>query len=193
MKKLSLIALLAFSLLAGGCSWFHSNTRDPQWRSAVQEPPLEVPPDLAKPTNAAALIIPDVANKPSAEAPVATPPDTQATTDASSAIGSSMLVFSDTLDSVYHRIGLALKRGDIGKLQSQNDAAHAYEVVVATTVEEKPHGFFSRIFSRHETREVNGMVKVSVSAEADGRTRVELQGPEDAVRQLQSALKQRLG
>lgn len=193
MKKLSLIAVLALTLLASGCSWLHSNTRGQQWKSAVQEPPLEVPPDLEKPSNAAALVIPDVAGKPSAEAPATTPPDTEAVATGSTAVGSGSLVFNDTLDSVYHRVGLALKRGDIGTLQSEDDAAHTYQVTVAMTVEEKPQGFFSRIFSRHKTREVHGVVKVSVLAEADGRTRVQLDGPEDAVRRLQAALQQRLG
>ena len=197
MKKLPLIAVIALATLGGGCSWFHSGTRNPQWHSAQQERPLEVPPDLEKPVNAAALSIPDLpanaSTSTSATEPEATPPGTQATAAASAqAVGTGNLVFNDTVDSVYGRVGIALKRGDIGKLLAEDAAAHSYQVEVSTTQVEKPKGFFARIFSSAKKREVNATVAVSVVADGD-KARVDLSGPEAAVRQLQAALQQRLG
>ncbi len=199
MKKLPLIAVIALATLGGGCSWFHSGTRNPQWHSAQQERPLEVPPDLEKPVNAAALSIPDLPANASTSAnvsatePEATPPGTQATAAAGAqAVGTGNLVFNDTVDSVYGRVGIALKRGDIGKLVAEDAAAHSYQVEVTTTQVEKPKGFFARIFSSAKKREVNATVAVSVVADGD-KARVDLSGPEAAVRQLQAALQQRLG
>ena len=199
MKKLPLIAVIALATLGGGCSWFHSGTRNPQWHSAQQERPLEVPPDLEKPVNAAALSIPDLPANASTSAsvsatePEATPPGTQATAAAGAqAVGTGNLVFNDTVDSVYGRVGIALKRGDIGKLVAEDAAAHSYQVEVSTTQVEKPKGFFARIFSSAKKREVNATVAVSVVADGD-KARVDLSGPEAAVRQLQAALQQRLG
>ena len=199
MKKLPLIAVIALATLGGGCSWFHSGTRNPQWHSAQQERPLEVPPDLEKPVNAAALSIPDLPANASASTsagatePEATPPGTQATAAAGAqTVGTGSLVFSDTVDSVYSRVGIALKRGDIGKLVAEDVAAHSYQVEVSTTQVEKPKGFFARIFSSAKKREVNATVAVSVVADGD-KARVDLSGSEAAVRQLQAALQQRLG
>ena len=199
MKKLPLIAVIALATLGGGCSWFHSGTRNPQWHSAQQERPLEVPPDLEKPVNAAALSIPDLPANASASTsagatePEATPPGTQATAAAGAqAVGTGSLVFNDTVGSVYGRVGIALKRGDIGKLVAEDAAAHSYQVEVSTTQVEKPKGFFARIFSSAKKREVNATVAVSVVADGD-KARVDLSGPEAAVRQLQAALQQRLG
>ena len=202
MKKLPLIAVIALATLGGGCSWFHSGTRNPQWHSAQQERPLEVPPDLEKPVNAAALSIPDLPANASTSAsanvsatePEAAPPGTQATVAAgvAQAVGTGSLVFNDTVDSVYGRVGIALKRGDIGKLVAEDAAAHSYQVEVTTTQVEKPKGFFARIFSSAKKREVNATVAVSVVADGD-KARVDLSGPEAAVRQLQAALQQRLG
>ncbi len=197
MKKLPLIAVIALATLGGGCSWFHSGTRNPQWHSAQQERPLEVPPDLEKPVNAAALSIPDLPANAStstgATEPEATPPGTQATAAAGAqAVGTGSLVFNDTVDSVYGRVGIAFKRGDIGKLVAEDAAAHSYQVEVTTTQVEKPKGFFARIFSSAKKREVNATVAVSVVADGD-KARVDLSGPEAAVRQLQAALQQRLG
>ena len=193
MKKLPLIAVIALATLGGGCSWFHSGTRNPQWHSAQQERPLEVPPDLEKPVNAAALSIPDLPANASATEPEAAPPSTQAAAaTGAQAMGTGSLVFNDTVDSVYARVGIALKRGDIGKLVAEDAAAHSYQVEVTTTQVEKPKGFFARIFSSAKKREVNATVAVSVVADGD-KARVDLSGPEAAVRQLQAALQQRLG
>ena len=199
MKKLPLIAVIALATLGGGCSWFHSGTRNPQWHSAQQERPLEVPPDLEKPVNAAALSIPDLPASASASTSAgateaeATPPGTQATAAAGAqALGTGSLVFNDTVDSVYGRVGIALKRGDIGKLVAEDAAAHGYQVEVGITQIEKPKGFFARIFSSAKKREVNVTVAVSVVADGD-KARVDLSGPAAAVRQLQAALQQRLG
>ena len=190
MKKLPLIALLALAALGSGCSWFHSNTRDQQWHAAVQERPLEVPPDLEKPVNAAALTIPTLPNAPAGNTPETAPPGTLAAVGA--AQGSASLLLNDTVASVYNRVGLALGKCGIGNVQHADATAHAYRVEVNTTVTEKPRGFFSRIFSSAKTHVVSNIVTINVRADGD-KARIELQGPEAAVQQLQAALQQRLG
>lgn len=190
MKRLPLITLLALAATGTGCSWWHSNTRA-AWQNAVQERPLEVPPDLQRPVNAAALTIPDVPGQPGAGAPAAEPPGTAAA-PAGGPQGSAALLLDDTVASAYHRVGLALKRGDLATLQSENAAAHRYQVTVPVRVEGKPQGFFARIFSRNRTREVQVPVTITVVA-ADGKAQVQLSGGEAAVRQLRAGLQQRLG
>jgi uncharacterized lipoprotein len=190
MKKLPLIALLTLTALGSGCSWFHSNTRDQQWHAAVQERPLEVPPDLEKPVNAAALTIPTLPNASASSAPETAPPGTLAAVGAVQ--GSASLLLNDTVDSVYNRVGVALKKGGIGNVQNADAASHAYRVEVNTTVTEKPKGFFSRIFSSAKSHVVSNIVTINVVADGN-KARVELQGPKTAVLQLQAALQQRLG
>lgn len=56
MKKV-LIAMLAAAVLLSGCGLFHSNK---DWKSAKQENPLEVPPNLDRPDVSDALTIPTV-------------------------------------------------------------------------------------------------------------------------------------
>jgi hypothetical protein len=87
---------------------------------------------------------------------------------------------------------VALKKGGIGNVQNADAATHAYRVEVNTTVTEKPKGFFSRIFSGAKTHVVSNIVTINVVADGD-KARVELQGSEAAVKQLQAALQQRLG
>ena len=194
-NKIALIGLLVLASTGAGCSWFHGNTRDTRWEGAQQEPPLQVPPDLEKPSNAAALSIPDLSTPAGAAAPMASPPNVQGApmqADGAQAVGRGLLVFNDTVDSVYRRVGLALRRGDIGRLLHEEPAMHSYEVQVSVTEVEKPQGFFSRIFSHETKRTVRAAVAVHVVADGN-KARVELQGPEAAVSQLQAALQQRLG
>src|SRR5262245_39821114 len=71
----ALAILVAASSLLGGCSWFHrhSEKQANEYKTGVQERPLEVPPDLDKPNTAGALTIPEVGSAATA-APVTTAP-----------------------------------------------------------------------------------------------------------------------
>jgi uncharacterized lipoprotein len=52
----ALAILVAAGSLLGGCSWFHrhSEKQANEYKTGVQERPLEVPPDLDKPSTAGA-------------------------------------------------------------------------------------------------------------------------------------------
>src|SRR5690349_2185561 len=121
------VMLLAAALL-GGCGFFsrHLDRQDDTYRQSAQSRPLEVPPDLDSPASNAALTIPDarpVGSAPSptdagtppgipaAPAPGAAPPAAAAAAAASGVVptGDGLLV-SDSLESTYRRVGLALER-----------------------------------------------------------------------------------
>ncbi len=194
MKKIATLTLLLLAASGAGCSWLHGNSR-PQWRGAVQEQPLQVPPDLQRPANAAALTIPDIPAQAAGSAAVVAPEPPglqQAASTAANEQGSATLEFDDTVPSVFHRVGLALKRGDIAKLQSEDASAYRYEVIVTTQVVQKPTGFFARIFSGSKTHTVESPVTVQVQADG-AKARVQLSGAAAAVRQLEAALRQQLG
>src|ERR1700754_1844979 len=55
------IVVTAGSLL-GVCSWFHRHAekQENEYKTGVQERPLDVPPDLDKPNTAGALTIPEI-------------------------------------------------------------------------------------------------------------------------------------
>src|SRR4051794_24187465 len=113
------IAVTAASLFAG-CSWIHKHVdrQNDEYKTSVQERPLEVPPDLDKPNTAGALTIPQ-ANANAGAASVAAAPDTAtgsqaaagesvAAGDAGAApalLGADGLHVMDSVDSVWSRVG----------------------------------------------------------------------------------------
>ncbi|MCE5232177.1 MAG: hypothetical protein ABFC67_07790 [Mizugakiibacter sp.] len=182
MKKLLVAAAFA-ALLLSGCSLFHH--KNSAWERAVEERPLEVPPDLDTPPTSAQLVVP-----PAGDAAAAAP--AAAGAPPSAGVGDSLSV-TDDVESAYRRVGLALERAGVGTVVARDAAAHSYQVAVQTTVvHEKQGGFFHRLFSRKKTETVTGNVSVTVGAEGSG-SKVQLEGDRAAVQQLLTALKARLG
>lgn len=199
MKKWQLavpVSVLTCLMLLSGCETVRSHNpfrhRGPDYQSAQQVQPLEVPPGLDTPPTSEALIVPGADNtsgavgasadvSPGIAAPVYPP-----------ASGNS-LALSDQPDSAYHRVGLALERGGVGTVIAHDDAAHTYQVAVNSVVTTQSQGgFVHRLLHRSHTETVTGPVRVSVSPSGSGSV-VSLQGDAEAVERVLSMLQQRLG
>ncbi|HEN46909.1 MAG TPA: hypothetical protein ENI75_00915 [Mizugakiibacter sp.] len=202
MKRLLLICTVIFATLASGCSLLPS--REQPWAQAQQEKPLKIPLGMNVPSSAAAMHVADVSASAS-QLPVnksGMPPglgNGSAETAVSIPGGpttSQSLLFSDTPDSVYRRVGMALRRGDMGTVTASAVGTHQYVVKVKIIGKVKPEnkGFFSRIFSvfsHHQTQWVEAAVKVQI--QADGKqSQVVLKGPAEAVSKVRAVLTARL-
>lgn len=135
MKRIALALLLAALTLAG-CSLNPFRHKAPAYETAQQERPLEVPPGMDQPLTSEALTIPgsgtgtaSTATTSTAPPGAAAPPAAETMSAAPAAAGSTSLTLSDTPDSAYHRVGLALERGEVGKVTAHDDAAHTYQVL----------------------------------------------------------------
>ena len=213
----ALTIALSASLLAS-CGWFdrHFHKENTEYKTSVQERPLEVPPDLDKPNTSGALTIPEAgatsapvatadASAPPAsasmaaaaagEAPVTTAP-TAATAPA--ILSGDALHISDTVDSVWNRVGLAMERSGAATILARDEAQRTYDVQTTSQVTQKP-GWFKKAITlgmAKGTTTAQAHLKLRVTAEGDG-SKVSVEGAtDDASRQAAQALlttiKQRL-
>lgn len=204
MKKLTLTLLLLAPIALAGCQTIKAHNpfrhKEPPYKSAQQERPLEVPPGMDQPATTEALAIPEAGTgTASAAGSAATTgseagaPPAQSTVAAGVAGGGSSLALTDTPASAYHRVGLALSRSDVGQVTAHDDNALTYQVAVDTVVTQKPEGgFFHRMFHRSHSETVKGTVTVSVTPSGTGSV-VSAQGEPDAAARVMGALQQRLG
>lgn len=211
MKKSQFIvpAALAATLVAlSGCQTIRSHNpfrhKEPDYKSAQQEQPLEVPPGLDQPPTSEALIVPEagggtsnipviVNGQPASSGASGVAGEAPATAPPSATISGNSLILADDPDSAYRRVGLALERGNVGVISGHDDAAHIYQVAVNSEVTTKPEGgFIHRIFHHSHTETVTGTVNVSVAASGSGSV-VNVQGDQDAVQRVLNVLQQRLG
>ncbi|MGA9422336.1 MAG: hypothetical protein WBW61_08220 [Rhodanobacteraceae bacterium] len=220
--RLAFPGLIAFMLLISGCGFMHEHfgRNEKAYQKSVQEPPLEVPPDLDSPTTGGALTIPPAASgsaetgaatapagasspvaSPSAEpsstptAPTSTPPPISSTPGV--VLSGDGLIVNDSADSAYARVGLALKRGGEAKVVASNDSERSYSVETTgqTTTEA---GWFKRMvtFGRAGKTAVGVHLTVKVSA-AGSASRVSIEGADDdasqdAAKELLRMLRRRL-
>lgn len=190
----------------GGCQTIREHNpfrhREPDYKSAQQTQPLEVPPGLDQPPTSEALTVPDAGSASStvpvtvngqpatdegasAGTPAATPP--------SATISGNTLSLADDPDSAYRRVGFALERGGVGTVSAHDDGAHTYQIAVNSVVEVKSQGnFLHRIFHHDHNETVTGTVNVSIAASGSGSV-VNVQGDPDAVERVLNVLQQRLG
>lgn len=198
MKRLPLLLFLLVPIALTGCQTIKAHNpfrhKEPAYKSAQQEQPLEVPPGMNQPPTSEALAIPTASNgTASATQPGATaPPVAGPMSTAAPAAGGASLTLADTPESAYHRVGLALARGEVGKVTARDDAAHTYQVAVDSVVTKKPGGgFFHRMFHRNKSETVTGNVTVSVAPQGSG-SMVEATGNPDAAARVMALLRQRL-
>lgn len=118
MKKL-LIALTLSTLMLAGCGVFTSNHA---WKEAKQENPLQIPPNMDRPSTTAALTIPPPSEPASQSAPAAPKVASNAT----------QMHLSDDVDTTYKRVGLVLQQGGLGTVTAQDAAQHTYQLSVNT-------------------------------------------------------------
>jgi uncharacterized lipoprotein len=213
----SLILAVIASCLLAGCGWFHRNKQDDTYKTSVQERPLEVPPDLDKPNMAGALVIPNVGGA-AAAAPAAdaagVPPTATAPTAATAPAGTAPPVavaaspgatlsgdgirVSDTVESTYSRVGLALERSGAATVLARDDAGHSYDVQTVGQVTSKPGWFKKAITLGMAKGKTTAAVRLKVVVAPDGAgSKVSIQGAtdeasQDAARALLATLNQRL-
>jgi len=201
MKRLTLTLLLLAPIALTGCQTIKAHNpfrhKEPAYKSAQQERPLEVPPGMDQPATSEALAIPDAGTGAASAAGTVPPPETNAPPAVSPAVAgtatSNSLTLTDTPASAYHRVGLALSRSDIGQVTAHDDNALTYQVAVDTVATKKSEGgFFHRIFHRSKSETVQGSVTVSVTPSGTGSL-VSAQGSADAVARVMGVLQQRLG
>ena len=196
MKKISLLATLPALALSGlllsGCGMFRSHKA---WDTAQQQSPLEIPPGLDRPSTSAALEIPP----PGANHPTANGATANVGADAGSQIADAF-VMSDNVDSSYHRVGQVLAKGEIGQVQSHDDAARSYTLsVTADGVVQKKRGFFGRMFHHDKSTTANGsgggmqQVVVTVGPSGTSASEVRAQGNPAAVAKVIDGLKAGMG
>ena len=201
MKRILIPLLLIASVALAGCQTIKAHNpfrhKEPAYKAAQQEQPLEVPPGLDQPPTTEALAIPEAGNgsqsATAASSEGGAPPMAQAGAPSGGTLSGTSLSLPDTPDSVYHRVGLALARGDAGQVTAHDDAAHTYQIAVDTTVTQKAEGgFFHRMFHRTRSETVKGSVTVSVAPSGTGSV-VSAQGDPDAASRVMTVLQQRLG
>lgn len=218
----SLTVVVAASLLAGcGTLSRHFGSRSDEYLNSTEERPLEVPPDLSSPSSANALIVPQLASAPpsaSAPASVAPPAVTETTAAAAApatapevaaappafdagprvALGGDGLVVSDSVDSTWTRVGLALERSGAATISARDAAAHTYTVATTGQTTTRPGWFKRAITFGQASNKVTAKVQLTVKVVAEGsasRVSVEGAGDEasrDAAHSLLQSLSERL-
>lgn len=154
MKKL-LIALAVSTLVLSGCGLFGTHEA---WKQAKQENPLQIPPDMDRPSTSAALTIPPPSNAQAESAPTTAP----------SMANSTSLALPDDVDTAYKRVGLVLQSGDLGTVTAQDAAQHTYELSVSTTPQMgQSQGFLKKHFSNLNQPQSDGGNAGSASGNAD--------------------------
>ncbi len=203
-----LIAALAAALPLGGCQTIRAHNpfrhREPEYKTAQQEQPLEVPPGLDQPQTSDALTVPDagggtssvpvtVNGQPVSEASPGATTEAPAAAPPTAVVSGNSLTLADDPESAYRRVGLALERGGVGTISGHDDNAHTYQVAVNSVVEVKSQGnFLHRMFHHSHNETVTGTVNVSIAPSGTGSV-VNVQGDQDAVERVLSVLQQRLG
>jgi uncharacterized lipoprotein len=196
MKRIALLILLLVLIALAGCQTIKSinpfRHKQPAYKTAQQERPLAVPPGMDQPPTTEALTIPDAAAV-SAAAPAGVPAmQADGAASAAGAMTGGSLNLADTPANAYRRVGLALQRGDVGKVAAHDDTALTYQVAVDTVVTRKPEGgFFHRLFHRSQRERVQGTVTVGVTPQGSGSL-VQASGNPDAVARVMGVLRQRL-
>jgi uncharacterized lipoprotein len=213
----ALTIAIAASLLAS-CGWFdrHFHHENDEYKASVQEHPLEVPPDLDKPNTSGALTVPQVgatsapvatsdASAPPAPAAMAAAPATEtpvttapATSSAPALLSGDALHISDTVDSVWSRVGLAVERSGAATILARDEAQRTYDVQTTAQVTEKP-GWFKKTITlgmAKGTTTAQAHLKLRVTAEGEG-SKVSVEGATDdaskqAAQALLTTIKQRL-
>ncbi len=206
MKRIFLIALTAIlsASLLSGCSFFRQRAerKNNEYRMAVEERPLEVPPGLDTPGSSGALTIPQAGSAPTTQAARATdaPPVAAAGAGATAGVvlGSGDLHMKDTVDSAWARVGLALERSGAATVLDRDESAKTYTVQTTGKTTVKP-GWLKRAVTlgmadTKKTAQVQ--LTVRVGEDGDG-ARVSVEGANDeasrdAARALLATLRERL-
>ena len=195
MKKTPLLValpLLALSgLLLSGCGMFRSHKA---WDTAQQESPLEIPPQLDRPTTKAALVIPPPGgNQPTSNGATAS------INGGSAGAITDGFVMTGNVDDAYKQVGAQLADGSLGQVTAHDDAARTYTVSVPNAViQQKKKGFFG-MFKKSTPVPADAAgstthpVQIMIDSSGTEASEVRAQGDAPAVIKVVDALRTKLG
>lgn len=213
-------AVIAGSIVSG-CGFInrHFHKENTEYKTSVQERPLEVPPDLDKPNTAGALTVPQAggaastpaypaeAPDPSTGASPATAPATAvapaaATPPVTGGPGATLsgdgLHVADTVDSTWTRVGLALERSGAAAISARDEGNRSYDVTTTGRTTQKP-GLFKRVITLGLAKsKTTAQVALKVKVVPDGQgSKVIVEGANDeasrdAAQSLLATLRQRM-
>jgi uncharacterized lipoprotein len=207
----ALVFAASATCLLGGCSWLHhrAEKQNDVYKTSVQERPLEVPPDLDKPSTSGALAIPEAGSAtaaaassggevPAAQATASAPAAENAAPATAVTLGGDGLHVADSVDSTWNRVGLALERSGAATILARDEGGRSFDVQTAGQVVSKP-GLFKKIVTLGMAKGekiVPVRLTLRVTAEGDG-SKVSAEGATDeasraAAQALLATLRQRL-
>lgn len=212
MKRtvLALLTTVIAASLISGCGFLRKRTerKNNEYKMAVEERPLEVPPGLDMPTTTGALTIPAAGGAAPAAATSAaaeTPPAAGEATVTGAAGGSGVslggdgLRVADTVESAWSRVGLALERSGAATIVSRDEAGRTYTVQTTGQTTVKPGWFKRAVTLGMAGTKKTAQVQLTVRVSADGAaSKVGIEGANDeasrdAARSLLATLRERLG
>ena len=198
--QFSAITIL-LALLLAGCS---SDSRKREYYDAAEEPSLEIPEGLARPSSSAALVI---AAPPMPLSPMAMetrPPRISSTTsglDANSSFNWSArglyLVVDDTADSVHRRLGLVIERAGMQRVRLDDKGVYRFDYYQQFDDEA---GLFRKMafWSRDESEDYSGAYQTYTEPDGE-KTRVYIKYADgtdcepDAAEHVLDVIRSRLG
>lgn len=179
MKNSCLAAGVAAALvLVAGCGVFPKQS---SYEKVDPGEALEIPPDLDRPDGASALRVPDATYSAVAGASVRQQEqDPLANLNGVRLVeleGEQLLALSDSTDSVYRRLGLALDRLGL-EVENQDPEAGTYAIAyVDRTARDQRPGVFSRWFLRKKgPADHSGTYQLSVKSHDDNVTLIRVSG-----------------
>lgn len=195
-----MLCMIAAASVLSGCGYMRSKfgAKPDRYKNSEQGRPLEVPPDLERPNTTGALAIPQVGTTRAA--------DSSVSVDRVPAIGSVAAVDSgegflvtDSLESTWSRVGLALERSGIATIESRDESAKSY-AIRASGKTNKPAGWLKRAvtFGKGSGKQVSSSESLTVRVVEDaGGSRIKVEGGSaeanrDAARKVLDVLRQRL-
>lgn len=195
-----MLCMIAAASVLSGCGYMRSKfgAKPDRYKNSEQRKPLEVPPDLERPNTTGALVIP--------EAGTTRTLDSSVSVDRAPAMGALAAVdagegffVTDSVESTWSRIGLALERSGAATIESRDESNKSY-AIRASGKSSKPAGWLKRTvtFGKGSGKQVTSNESLTVRiVEEEGGSRVKIQGTStdanrDAARKVLDVLRQRL-
>lgn len=181
-----LLGLVAMLTLLSGCGYLRAKFGNDSevYKVGAQSPPLQVPADLDKPNQSGALVIPEPSpNAAPAAADTSVPGDVIATQiappgTATPSLGGEGMSVADTPASTWKRVGLALERSGVAKIEQSDEKNRTYEVLTNGTTTQSP-GWFKKTVTlgTADDKKVSTPVRLRIRVSGGGNeSRVTIEG-----------------
>lgn len=208
--KRNLTVLLGFFtvlMLLSGCGYMRSKfgSKSEVYKVSSQGEPLKVPSDLDSPNNSGTLIIPE-RNPTTAPAEIGTgaPSTIMANQTAppravAPSLGGEGINIADAPASTWKRVGLALERSGVAKIESRDEKTLTYEVLSSGGTTQSP-GWVKEAFTlgMADDKKVQTLVRLRLRVTGSGnQSKVTVEGTtseaaSDAARSILEVLAQRM-